>query len=579
MKRTDWIFAVAAVLGVVLFVRGYESAFPAAAIELEWPRDEVRAGADAYLRERGLDPDTFRSTLTFDARGSAATFLQRVRGLEETSRFARETLPLWSWGTRWFRSAEKEEFFLDLAPDGDVLAFEHVLPDAAAGDSLTQDSARVLATAFAAEQMDRWARWMGRRSGANGGGGAGVDTARWRLVDEATRARENRVDHTFTWERIGSEIEWKPEDPEAGTASLRLSVTVRGAEIGGFSRFLKVPEGFERERSRQESNGTLLAVVSFALMFLLVIGALVVGIVRHKHDLVRWRWALVAGGLVTFTVLASGVLGYPLVQAGYQTDVAFPTYIAIAAVAGTLFAVFYGLIIWGTGAAGESLAGETFPGSVRALRDWIGGRWITSAAASEVWRGYAIGLAFLGYITAFYLIGRRYLNVWLPADSPHSQILGMYLPWLVPALIAVQASISEEFMLRLFAIPLLKRYLKITFVALLVPAAIWAFGHSNYPVFPVYVRGIELTIAGLVFGWVFIRYGIVAMLVAHYAIDAILIAMPFLRASGGSYVGYGVAALVCAALPLAIPAAFRLRGDRRERAAVEASGGRGGPGL
>ena len=34
----------------------------------------------------------------------------------------------------------------------------------------------------------------------------------------------------------------------------------------------------------------------------------------------------------------------------------------------------------------------------------------------------------------------------------------------------------------------------------LIPAAIWAFGHSNYPVFPVYVRGIELTIGGLLFG-------------------------------------------------------------------------------
>jgi hypothetical protein len=406
-----------------------------------------------------------------------------------------------------------------------------------------------------------------------------VALTEWRLVDEATRARENRVDHTFTWEKIGSEIEWNPEDPEAGTASLRLAVTVQGSEIGGFSRFLKIPEKFERELSKQESIGTLLAIVSLALMFLIVIGAAIVGIARHKHDQVRWRWALVAGGVVTFAVLASGILSFPLLEAHYSTTTDFATYIAIVAVAGAIGALFYGLVIWVTGAAGESLAAETFPAGLRALRDWIGGRWVTHQASLEVWRGYAIGLAFLGYITAFYLIGRRYLNVWLPADSPHSQILGMYLPWLVPALIAVQASVSEEFMLRLFAIPFLKRYVKITFLALLVPAAIWAFGHSNYPVFPVYVRGIELTIAGLVFGWVFIRYGIVTMLVAHYAIDAILIAMPFLRASGESYVGYGVAALICAALPLVIPLAYRLRRDRGESAAVESSGGLGGSGL
>jgi hypothetical protein len=41
---------------------------------------------------------------------------------------------------------------------------------------------------------------------------------------------------------------------------------------------------------------------------------------------------------------------------------------------------------------------------------------------------------------------------------------------------------------------------KVTFLALLLPAMIWAFGHSTYPVFPVYFRGIKLTIAGLIFG-------------------------------------------------------------------------------
>jgi len=35
--------------------------------------------------------------------------------------------------------------------------------------------------------------------------------------------------------------------------------------------------------------------------------------------------------------------------------------------------------------------------------------------------------------------------------------------------------------------------------------------------------------------------------------------MPLLRASGGSYLGYGVAALVCAALPLAVPLGVLLR--------------------
>lgn len=543
MKRGDLLFTLAAALGLALFIGFYDSAFPTAAIELRLSRGEIRSRADDYLRRRGLDPDTFLSALTFAARGDAAVFLQRVRGLEETTRFAREVLPLWSWDIRWFRSGEKEEFRLDLGPDGTPLRFEHAVPEAAPGDSLTQDSARALASAFVTEQL-------------------GVDLAEWRLVDQASTARDRRMDQTFTWERIGSEIEWRPDDPEAGTASLRLRVTVLGSEIGAFSRYLKVPERFLREQSRETSLGTLLALVSLGLMFLLVIAALVVGIARHKEDRVRWRWGLLVGAATGGAVLTTGLLSFPIAKANYPTDMGFSTFVAIALIGVFFVALAYGLVVWVSGAAGESLALEAFPDGLRAFRDWTERRFLTPSAAGEVLRGYGVGLAFLGYITAFYLVGRRSLGVWLPAESPHSQLLGMALPWLVPALVALQASVSEEFLLRLFGVAFFKRTLKVTFLALLVPALIWAFGHSNYPVFPVYARGIELTIAGLVFGWVFIRWGLVAMLVAHYAIDAILIAMPFLRAAGGTYVGYGVLALAFAALPLIVPLRVWIRSGR-----------------
>lgn len=548
-KRVDGLLLLAAAAGLAIFVRLYASAFPTAAIDLELSRAAVKDRADGYLRRQGVEPDTFLSTLTFGVRGSAAVFLQRVRGLEETSRFAREVLPLWSWEARWFRSGEKEEFGLDVGPDGAVLEFHHAIPEAAPGDSLSPDSARAVATAFVTQDL-------------------GVDLEEWRLVDEATTAREERVDHTFTWERTGSEIEWRPEDPEAGTGSLRLSVDVTGAEIGGFARFLKIPEKFLRQQRKEESVGSLLALASGGLTILLVIAALVVAIARHKTGEVRWRPWLLVGGIVTATVLATGVLSYPLLKAQYPTDLAFPTFVGIALVAGFLGSLLYGLAIWVTAASGESLARETLPTGLRALGDWAAKRWFTPAAAAEILRGYAVGLAFVGYITGFYVLGRKFLGVWLPADSPHSELLSMYLPWLVPVLIGVQASVSEEFLFRMFGVSFFKRHLKITFLALLIPAMIWALGHSNYPVFPVYVRGIELTIAGCVFGWVFIRYGLLSMLVAHYAIDVILLAMPLLRSSGGTYVGYGLLALGFAALPLLVPVLVWLR--RRESAAADA---------
>ena len=540
MKLSDGLFGLVAVAGAVVFIAFYDSAFPAAAIDLQLSRGEIRELADAYVRGLGVDPDTFESTLTFQVDAGPATFLQRVVGLEETTRMAREELALWNWRVRWFRSGEKEEFVLRLTPSGRPLRFRHAIPEAAAGDSIGQDSARVIAAAFVTNRL-------------------GIELESWRLDDQSTRARDKRVDHSFTWELIGSEIEWRPDDPEAGTASRRLTVGVQGSEVGEFSQFLKVPETFQREQTSEESLGGLLALVSIGLLVVLVIAALVVAIVLYKKDQVRWRPGFYAGAVVTAVVLLSSLLSFPLFKDLYNTNIPFAIFVAVAVIGSVLGGVIFGLAIWVCTAAGESLASESFGGGLGALSDWFAGRWFTRRAAAETLRGYAVGLGFLGYITLFYILGTRYLGVWLPADSPHSDLLSMYLPWLVPLLISIQAALSEEILFRFFGISFLKRYVKYTFIALLIPAMVWAFGHSTYPIYPVYVRGIELTIAGFIFGWIFLRYGLVTMLVAHYAIDAILLAMPLLLAAGGTYRVYGLVAMAFAALPLAVPviAAFR----------------------
>lgn len=129
------------------------------------------------------------------------------------------------------------------------------------------------------------------------------------------------------------------------------------------------------------------------------------------------------------------------------------------------------------------------------------------------------------------------------------------------------AAVSEEFLSRFFSIPFLKKYLKWTPAALVVPAAIWAFGHSNYPVYPVYVRGIELTVAGVLFGILFIRYGIVDCIIAHYVIDAVMIGLPLLRSGNTYYIASGAVVCLLAATPLIIGIPGLLKRDRTRPAA------------
>ncbi|MFC7559300.1 type II CAAX prenyl endopeptidase Rce1 family protein [Paenibacillus farraposensis] len=61
-----------------------------------------------------------------------------------------------------------------------------------------------------------------------------------------------------------------------------------------------------------------------------------------------------------------------------------------------------------------------------------------------------------------------------------------------------------------------------TFVASLITTLIWALGHTLYPIYPVFSRPIELTFLGLLFSFVFLRYGFIAAMFSHVIFDSIL---------------------------------------------------------
>jgi hypothetical protein len=85
-------------------------------------------------------------------------------------------------------------------------------------------------------------------------------------------------------------------------------------------------------------------------------------------------------------------------------------------------------------------------------------------------------------------------------------------------------------------------------------------------VFPVYLRGIELTIGGVLFGLVFLRWGLLACIVAHFVIDAVQIGMPLLTSGNGTYIVSGLIVMGIALLPAV--AAWFLRSHPQEAPAA-----------
>jgi len=97
----------------------------------------------------------------------------------------------------------------------------------------------------------------------------------------------------------------------------------------------------------------------------------------------------------------------------------------------------------------------------------------------------------------------------------------MRYAWLLP-IVAWLAGISEEAIYRLFGITMLKKIVRNTFVACLITTLIWALGHTLYPIYPISTRPIELTVIGLLFSYIFLRYGFITAMFSHVVFDSIL---------------------------------------------------------
>ena len=123
-------------------------------------------------------------------------------------------------------------------------------------------------------------------------------------------------------------------------------------------------------------------------------------------------------------------------------------------------------------------------------------------------------------------------------------------PWISGAAIGLLASTNEEFTFRLFAIPFFTRLTGSRWIAVIVPAFLWSFLHSNYPQEPPYIRGIEIGLFGIVAGLVMLRWGILATLIWHYTVDASLVGLLLIRSNNLYFKVSGVVVALAAAAPL-----------------------------
>ena len=530
MDRQDlkWIvlFLVLGVLGVSVFLRYFDQAFPIASLNFKLTRAEAYEKAEAFVADMGYDTKDYRSAHVLDSAGLQQVFLERTLGLEKANALARDWVSIWYWHIRWFKSLDKEELRLRLDPGGRVVGFEHRMLESAEGASIEQDAARVIAEQFLTATQ-------------------GFSLENYEPIESASTERANRVDHTFTYRKhdflVGEEGHY------------RLKVVVTGDQIGSFSEFLYVPESFSRNYNDIRSQASLLTNVAVIFWVVLGIAMLVILMRKYRQGVLKWRGSVIVGIGVAVVTVVTTFNGYPLLIFNYNTQMAFAAFVSIFLVMGVLGAVLQGGLVTLTGASGGVIAQEVSVEKHNPLARFSLGNVRSVGFARATLVGYGLAFAHLGYVTLFYLLGNDYLGVWSPAYlTEYSNTYSTLLPWVYPLFVGLIASTMEEFFFRLLAISLLIQWTGKRWLAVLIPAVVWAFLHSNYPQEPIFIRGLELTVVGVIFGVVFLRYGIWSTVISHYVYNAFQGAYPMVQSDSLYFQISGtlvVAAIFIPALP------------------------------
>ncbi len=523
-KRALLLWVAAGILGLLFAYKYFFQAFPEASVNFQVSRQEALARAQKFVTSLGENVSGYKSSIIFAVDEDAKVYLERQLGLREANRLMSSELNIWYWDVRFFKPLQVEEFEVRVSPSGQIVGYDHTIEEARAGPALDRPSAQSEAQNYLSAKL-------------------GMNLHGWdALPDEAnSKKKPNRLDWTFTWQKHGFRAKGAP---------YRLQVTVQGDRVGGSKEILKVPETWQRSYVRLRSGNDTLALAFSVLYITLLVVAVWFGIKLTLQGQTRWRGAILLGLLVAGLLFLQGLNDWPLWSASYDTKVSYGTFLAGKLGGALLFAVLNALTISLVLPAAEPLYRSSWPQRLRLSKTFT----LRGLRSKEFFSSAVVGLSLaavhIGYVVGFYVLAARYFGAWAPQEVNYQESVNTVFPWISGAAIGMLASTNEEFTFRLFAIPFFTKFTKSRWLAVIVPAFLWSFLHSNYPQEPAYIRGIEIGLIGIVAGIVMLRWGILATLIWHYTVDASLVGLFLLRSNSLYFKVSGAVVAAAAFAPL-----------------------------
>ncbi|MBP7088477.1 MAG: CPBP family intramembrane metalloprotease [Candidatus Omnitrophica bacterium] len=510
-KKTllSWLFL--GIIGLAIFILFYNQAFPTASLNIRVDKKKALKIGEDFIAKKGFDLKGFDKTGIFYSDYYAVSYLQKTQGLKKSNELIRRGLPVWFWRLRWFKELQKEGFIVDIDPaSAEVVRFDYFILEDKKGDNLTQRMAMIRAVEEITSQ--------------------GIDLSSYELKDTKVEKQKNRTDYHFSWEK---------KDYKVSEATLRLDARIYGDKLGRYRKYLKTPEAFQRYLDGEVSLGQMLTRVATILTFVLVIIAIFTLVFRGFSTKANWKVWLGCGGIIFFLRLGDFFNSLPATWIFYSDVISKKVFFITALGEKISDALSLGIMVFAYGMLGEFFTAKLSLFFAKGKKHYL-----SLDVILTLLKGYCLGFLCLGYLTLFYLLGGKFFSIWMPLKPEYSNVLGTLLPVLFPFTLALVAAVYEEFSYRLFATSFLRKFISLSWIAVLFPALLWGLGHSVYLVFPIYVRAIELTILGIILGLVFIKYGLKVVIIAHFTVNVILAVMPFLISYNSHFLISGIIVMI-----------------------------------
>ena len=435
--------------------------------------------------------------------------------------------PIYFWLCRWYIPQQKEAFYVWVGTDSRLWGFHRALNDDDPGDAIDVADAEPIAREALAEFEP--------------------SAESFNVVSQYTETLPNRVDRYITFAR---------GDIDMGDAEHRIRVVIQGNEIGSVQPFVHIPDSIEREEEVGQAYRGLLWQLADLPSSIFEAIVLAIFLLRIRDGKARYMFAVLLGLAAAVIAVLEEVNGWASVWLYYPSTDSPAAYSGelLMNLAGTFISQLVYIAMLAIAADGIWRATRPkLPAldGVLSRQFWVSGPVFSSAIV-----GLCAACIHAGFFSVFYVAGKEFFGVWSPQHSPYHDLMSGAFPWAHPLATGFLASVREELLYRVIMIGLILRVVPMRFIAITIPAFIWAFLHSLYPQEPVYIRGLELTVIGIFYGAIMLRYGPLATLISHFGYNTLVGGTLLFRSGDLNYQIAGTLVVASTALPL-VPGLLR----------------------